>query len=171
MGILCTAVAVPTFAAPAGEEYLPKIPKAAGKQVIGNPDRGAGASILAPPVRGASPSGETSGNTNGGTNSGTNGGKKDSANDNTTKRANQEKPATQVSAKPSSEDSSGGTSVFSPILLLMIGGVLCLATGMILRRRRVRSLQYQTEDHRQDRVRNDRPTPEGEIVGTGETRP
>jgi hypothetical protein len=145
---LCLALAAPALAAPAGDEYLPKVPKAAGKGVIANPEQGAGASVVAPPVRG-------SGN--------------DTSSDN---KAKDSKPNTDaVSIEPvgtSSDSGDDGSTLLSPVILLMIAGVLCVAAGMIVRRRRGTVSERGAEANREQRRKTAPPTPEGEIVGSGE---
>ena len=61
--VILLALAAPAFAAPAGSEYVPKVPKAAGEEILRG-KQGPGGTILSPEVRGAdantSASGEAS---------------------------------------------------------------------------------------------------------------
>src|SRR3954454_22149603 len=96
---VCLGLAAPALAAPAGDEYLPKVPKAAGKGVIANPEQGAGASVVAPPVRG-------SGN--------------DTPSDNKAKDSKPNKDAVSIEPVGTSSDSGDdGSTLLSPVILLM----------------------------------------------------
>jgi hypothetical protein len=52
-GAASVLLSAPALAAPAGDEYLPKVPKSAGKGVVATPQGGAGSTILEPKTRGA----------------------------------------------------------------------------------------------------------------------
>src|SRR5215207_10611303 len=67
--VILFALAAPAFAAPAGSEYVPNVPKAAGEEILFG-KQGPGGTILSPEVRGADPantsaSGEASSGTDG----------------------------------------------------------------------------------------------------------
>ena len=51
-GAISLALAAPALAAPAGSEYVPKVPKAAGEEILRG-KQGPGGTILSPEVRGA----------------------------------------------------------------------------------------------------------------------
>ena len=153
------APAASAVAAPAGDEYLPKVPKAAGKEVVGNPQQGEGASVVSPTVRGTSSDTGGSGN----------GKAKQSKNSKQNKQNNAQAPPLAPAAD-TGDSSGGGNALFSPIVLLMIAGVVCVAVAMVMRRRKVKTLQYRAAKRRKRSAKSSRPTPEGEIVGSGKTR-
>jgi hypothetical protein len=137
-GLASLALAVPALAAPAGKEYLPKVPKSAGQQVVAHGTEGPGGTVLEPKARGA-------GGKNGG----------DSKAD----------PNATGAVDTSSGDDSGST-IFNPIVLLMIAGVIAGAVGMTLRRRQ--GSRPATEGNPETDVQpRARPTPDGEIVAGG----
>src|SRR3954447_3016447 len=148
---VCLGLAAPALAAPAGDEYLPKVPKAAGKGVVANPDQGPGASVVAPTVRGSASS--------------EGGGKSSDGGGNAKKGTNQAGPSQNASA-PADSSGDGGSAILSPIVLLMIAGVIAAAAGMTLRRRQGRKGDPEDGETQQEpeQVRNARPTPDGEIV-------
>jgi hypothetical protein len=152
--------------APSGEEYLPTVPKAAGKEVVANPEQGAGASVLEPTIGGASSSSASEGS---GVSSGSSGSSGEA-----TKQQKQppgEKRKRQPTEAPivpaSAEDDSSGSTLFNPIILLVIAGVGAAAVGMTLRRRQVEEPAGRGEAVA-DETKGPRPTPDGEIVAGGD---
>jgi hypothetical protein len=138
------AAAAPAMAAPAGDEYLPKVPKAAGKELAAGQD-GAGGSILEPAVRGAQGTGDQK-------NGDQNGDTPDSA--------------ALGSAGSSSGGGSGADALLDPVVLLVIAGVLAATIGMTLRRRQSDLGQSAAGgDDASRKTSNDRPTPDGGIDG------
>jgi len=121
--VILFALAAPAFAAPAGSEYVPNVPKAAGEEILFG-KQGPGGTILSPEVRGADPantsaSGEASSGTDG---SDANG----SANG---------------SDANGSETGAAGTApgaadtLLDPVVLLLIAGVAAAALSMTLRQK------------------------------------
>ena len=131
--VILFALAAPAFAAPAGSEYVPNVPKAAGEEILFG-KQGPGGTILSPEVRGAdaaetevrgadaaetSASGEASSGTDG---SDANG----SANG---------------SDANGSETGAAGTApgaadtLLDPVVLLLIAGVAAAALSMTLRQK------------------------------------
>jgi Mg-chelatase subunit ChlI len=182
------ALATPALAAPAGDEYLESVPKAQGKEVIANPKHRAGASVVSPPVRGsAEPRTRETGQT--GSSAGDEKGPSTKPAKNDEKRAttkpakNDEKRATTKPAKAAkilanpaapagSPSESGGNSIFNPIVLLVIAGVIAAAAGMTLRRRQDGPEdQIDVREHAPEQMKNPRPTPDGEIVAGSEKSP
>jgi hypothetical protein len=158
------------LAAPSGDEYLPKVPKAAGKEVVGNPEQGAGASVLEPTIRGASSSSASEGSSGSSVSSGSSG----STTDEATKQEKQpaaEKRNRQPTQAPivpaSAEDDSSGSTLFNPIILLVIAGVVAAAVGMTLRRRQGEERAGRGQAVA-DEAKGPRPTPDGEIVAGGD---
>jgi hypothetical protein len=117
------ALAAPALAAPAGSEYVPKVPKAAGEEILRGQQR-PGGTILSPEVRGAdaaktSASGEASNTSaSGEASSGTNG---SDANGSGTGAAGTAPGA--------------GDTLLDPVVLLLIAGVAAAALSMTLRQR------------------------------------
>jgi hypothetical protein len=127
---LCTAAAlsltvVPSaLAAPAGDEYLPKVPQSGAQDsAAGSSGTAAGTGTTTLPTGGTgpkSPSGE----------------KKAEAED--TDKGKKKSEVTPV-VSSDSDDSGGGSSgsiLFSPIVLLMVAAVIAAAVGMTLLRRK-----------------------------------
>jgi hypothetical protein len=141
------AITAPALAAPSGDEYLPKVPKAAGKELAAGQD-GAGGSILEPAVRGA-------GNGDSGSS-----GKGDSADG--------DPPASSGVASPasSSDDDSGASALLDPVVLLVIAGVIAATAGMTLRRRQTAlDRPAASGDDAPRKPTSERPTPDGGIDG------
>jgi hypothetical protein len=136
-GWISLALAVPALAAPAGKEYLPKVPKSAGGEVRAQGTQGPGGTILEPQARGAGKNGEGAATGDSNAQSGT--------------------PSTNTSTGDS------GSTIFNPIVLLMIAGVIAAAVGLTLRRRQGGrpATEGGAEPEAQPRAR---PTPDGEIV-------
>jgi hypothetical protein len=160
--LISVALAAPAYAAPAGDEYLPKVPKAEGKEVVANPKQGAGASVLSPSVRGATPPTASATSDSSHTSSGAEKQPKD-------KHAKRAKPSANTVAPASSSSDGGGSAIFNPIILLVIAGVIAAAAGMTLRRRQDGGDQPSDgEGDAPDHTKHARPTPDGEIVASGE---
>jgi hypothetical protein len=127
---LCTAavlsltVASPALAAPAGDEYLPKVPQSGAHNSGGSSGTTSGTGTTTLPTAGSgadSPSGE-----------------KKKSPDTDTEKEKKKSEITPVVASDSG-DSGGGSSgsiLFSPIVLLMVAAVIAAAVGMTLLRRK-----------------------------------
>jgi hypothetical protein len=161
------ALLSPTLAAaaPSGDEYLPKVPKAAGKEVVANPNQGEGASVLEPTIRGSEPT-DTSDTSE------TSGSSVPAASPKKTKKPADKKEkrepahATILPSSSGDDGSSGGSTLFNPIILLVMAAVVAAAVAMILRRRQDEgSGRHERES---DGARGPHPTPDGEIVAGGD---
>jgi hypothetical protein len=165
------AITAPALAAPSGDEYLPKVPKAAGKELAAGQD-GAGGSILEPEVRGAG-NGDSGSSGNG--NSGSSGkgdsgssGKGDSGSSGKGDSADGDPPASSGVASPasSSDDDSGASALLDPVVLLVIAGVIAATAGMTLRRRQTAlDRPAASGDDAPRKPTSERPTPDGGIDG------
>jgi hypothetical protein len=154
---------LPTSSAPAtpsGDEYLPKVPKAAGKEVVANPEQGAGASVLEPTIRGASSSSASEGS------SGSSG--EAAKQENQPAAEKRKRQPTQAPIVPASaDDESSGSTLFNPIILLVIAGVVAAAVGMTLRRRHGEEPADRGQAVAAE-AKGPHPTPDGEIVAGGD---
>jgi len=130
MAALSLAFAAPAVAAPAGDEYLPKIPQSgahsSGGSSGGSSSSGGSATTL--PTGGAPTSSAAKGSKSGA--------------DDTGKKNDKEKDqVTPLGAVGSGGSGGGGDSsgsiLFNPIVLLMIAAVIAVAVGMTLRRRSI----------------------------------
>ena len=126
--MLSLALAPPALAAPAGDEYLPKVPQS-GAHSSGS----GGSSASAGTATTTLPTGGTSSPTTSDTkNSGSDGSDKNKK-DNT----EQITPIGSSGSGGSGGGDSSGSIIFNPIVLLMIAAVIAVAVGMTLRRRSV----------------------------------
>jgi hypothetical protein len=151
-GLLSLAIAGPALGAPSGDEYLPKVPKASGDE-----------SVATPSYQGT----DTSAASSAPSQSGTSGAEETKQKEKKTKKSSKSEDRAVPVQAVSDQSSGGGSTLFDPVILLIVGGVICVAAGMIMRRRQTRSLQYRAKNRRQQ-LKSVRPTPEGEIVGSGE---
>jgi len=147
-GAVSLALATSALAAPAGDEYLPSIPKAGGNQSGGSQSGSSASSVPVPSSSGTGgPSSSTGANGNG-------------------------NPAAKSSpAQPSSsnDSSDGGSPLLDPVVILLVAGVIVTAVGMTLVRRHSDGSDSDWEDEPEtDDAPNARPTPDGEIVAGGE---
>jgi hypothetical protein len=157
---LSLAVVPPALAAPAGDEYLPKVPQSGGHSS----------------ASGSSASGATGTTTlpTGGTGSPTSDG--DNARSGDTGKSKKDKTEQQVVPVGSSGGSDGGDSsgsiFLNPIVLLIIAAVIAVAVGMTLRRRSVDEDDPESPGAPGPAVRREAGprTPDGEIA-TGRDRP
>ena len=125
-------------AAPAGDEYLPRVPKAAGKQVVAGEGKGAGSTILQPALRGA------------GGGNGSNGDPSDGP---------------PVGSQSADNSSAVLGTLGDPLVLLIIAGVISTAIAMTLRGRRAAIAGPPPDSDREQRTPSGSPrTPDGEIV-------
>jgi hypothetical protein len=157
------AITAPALAAPSGDEYLPKVPKAAGKELAAGQD-GAGGSILEPAVRGAG-NGDSGSSGNGDSGSS---GKGDSGSSGKGDSADGDPPASSGVASPasSSDDDSGASALLDPVVLLVIAGVIAATVGMTLRRRQTAlDRPAASGDDAPRKPTSERPTPDGGIDG------
>lgn len=123
--------------APAGDEYLPQVPKAAGKGVVAGEETGPGATILSPEVRGREGA--------------------DAA-------ELMRQAASPDGSGESSDDSGGaGDTLLDPVVLLLIAGVAAATVGMTLRRRQALAHEPGPEGAARE-AGSAPPTPSGEIV-------
>ena len=178
LSLLCVALsamlalATSAVAAPAGDEYLPKVPASA------NPGGASGShQDLSEPQ--ASGTDETTPTTGFGTSGSGSGSGSDSASaSDSGSDAKQEKQQgagkkpTKIDVKPSAGISSGGSDGGNSsgllIVLLIIAGVVAAAVGMILRHRAGAGEDDGGEGKSRERqgpqASGARPTPDGEIV-------
>jgi hypothetical protein len=112
------ALAAPALAAPAGSEYVPKVPKAAGEEILRG-QQGPGGTILSPEVRGADAD-ETSASGNDEAAGGADGIGTGAAGTATG----------AAGAAPGAAD-----TLLDPVVLLLIAGVAAAALSMTLRQR------------------------------------
>jgi hypothetical protein len=144
--VISLALAAPALAAPAGSEYVPKVPKAAGEEILRG-EKGPGGTILSPEVRGAdaaktSASGEASSGTNGSDGNGS---------------ANVSQTGAAATA-PGAAD-----TLLDPVVLLLIAGVAAAALSMTLRQRHSVSADPDAGGAASD-PGSAPATPDGEIV-------
>jgi hypothetical protein len=145
---ISVALAAPAFAAPAGDEYLPKVPKATGSSAALGPGgtSASGTRSSAPGPQSSAPSAE--------------GAAKNSANGGL--------PPVSSAPASSSDDSSDNT-LLSPVVILLIAGVVIAAVGMTLRRRNADGPKRQEESAAGwPEPGKTPPTPDGEIVAGGD---
>jgi hypothetical protein len=140
----------PAHGAPAGDEYIPRIPKASGGEVVAGEGNGPGSTILQPALRG------------------------------THKDRNEDpgpSPGSGPGSGPPSGTASGERSsavlgtLGDPLVLLILMGVIGLAIAMTLRGRRTATLgpPPNSDDDEESLRRSGSPsTPDGEIVDGGD---
>ena len=136
-------IAAPALGVPAGDEYLPQVPSATGEKPVGTDPSTAGP---------AEPETAKKADTT-----------KDDEN-----KTDDESAALALDPSGGGGDDSGGVldTLLDPIVLLLIGGVLAIAVGMLLARRQNGD---SPDPSRARRASSDAPhTPDGEIVGGGE---
>ena len=154
---LALVPAAQALAAPAGDEYLPSVPKADGKESAGkgSRDSGSGAAGPAPQDTGAAPA-DSAGKASG----------KNSDKDKGLKVAKAGAvPTAPVDQTSSSDDSSGALdTLLDPVVLLLLAGVAITAIGMTMRRRQVIAGDA-GEDRPTRELGSAPPTPDGEIIG------
>jgi hypothetical protein len=141
--------------APAGDEYLPEVPKAAGDEVVAAEDGGgeAGDTIVAPEARGQVDDSKSKG---------------PSSKDSKAKGDDSDATAVQPAATTDSDDDGGsGGTLLDPVVLLLLFGAVAAAVGMLLHRRRGGEGGSGDGD-RPARTRAKPATPDGEIVAGGE---
>jgi len=151
VGAIAIALSGTAYAGPAGQEYLPSVPKSQGHGGSSSPASSAGTTATSPeaPAFG------------GGGGKGQGHGKGTAAK---TSKPAKTGAAAPASSSSSSDDSSGG--FLNPIILLVIAGVVIIAIAMTLARRGGADSDGQ-EDPAMREAPNAPPTPEGEIVGGG----
>jgi hypothetical protein len=140
-------LAAPSLAAPAGDEYLPKVPEATGDQATSSSTGGTTTDSEAPGVTSS-------------------GGKDSKAKDDDDEIGSTSGP---LATSSDDDDSSGGLfdTLFDPVVLLLIAGVIVTAVGMTLRRRNEGDDRTKVKRARRDPATAP-PTPDGEIVTGGE---
>jgi hypothetical protein len=126
--MLSLALAPSALAAPAGDEYLPKIPQSgAHSSGSGGSSASAGTATTTLPTGGTSS--PTTSDTKNSSSDGSNKKKKDNT--------EQITPIGSSGSGGSGGGDSSGSIIFNPIVLLMIAAVIAVAVGMTLRRRSV----------------------------------
>jgi hypothetical protein len=163
MAALSLAFAAPALAAPAGDEYLPKIPQS-GAHSSGGSSGGSsasGGSATTLPKGGAPTSSDAKASKSG-------------ADDTSEKQDNKKDQITPVGSSGSGGSDGGdssGSILFNPIVLLMIAAVIAVAVGMTLRRRSVDEGDAEPPGTPGPggRPKNSPRTPDGEIA-TGHDR-
>ena len=113
------AIAAPAIAAPAGSEYVPKVPKAAGEEILRG-TQGPGGTVLSPEVRGADAAKTTA---SGEASSGTDGSDANGSDTNVGETG-------AAGTAPGAAD-----TLLDPVVLLLIAGVAAAALSMTLRQR------------------------------------
>lgn len=146
---ICLGVSAPALGAPAGDEYLPAVPKAAGKELATG--QNAGGTVLVPAARGAQENG---------------GDRRNAAR----KSRGAGDSAQSIDPASSSSDSSGTGALLDPIILLVIAGVVAATAGIMLRRRGHDTESPAAAGDASARA-SARPTPVGKIVNGGEEAP
>src|SRR5262245_6501747 len=168
---LSLAVAAPALAAPAGDEYLPKVPQS-GAHSSGGTSSGSGAVGTTTLPTGGTSSPSVSGSS---TSSGSGGGKTKPESKPAQDAAPKLAPLGSASSGASGDGDSSDSILFNPIVLLVIAAVIAAAIGMTLRRRRPDEAAPDSDGkpakrHEPGVARHTGPrTPEGEIV-TGRDR-
>ncbi len=143
------AATTPAFASPAGDEYVPQVPSGHGNTPV---DEGPGGiSKIEDAVAGVN-------------------GAVAPGKDATAKGESPSGEPLPIDTSSGGNDSSGVLdTIFDPVVLLLIAGVLAIAVGMILARRQGEGTSDPT------RARRNRPaappTPDGEIVAGGGDSP
>jgi hypothetical protein len=160
------ALAASAYAAPAGDEYLPKVPKASGNSASHN--QGSGASVNAASSAGSTTTETQASSTSAASNSSSTGG---GGTKSRKQGGNQRNPApAPVTAVPaSSSDDSSDSTLLSPVIILLVAGVILGAVGMTLRRRNT-GANTPGEEPGSGRhgAGQTPPTPDGEIVAGGD---
>jgi hypothetical protein len=152
------ALAPLALAAPAGDEYLPKVPGSGAHSSASGSSDSAGTPTTTLPTGGtSSPSSSDT----------------DKSKSDDTGKKDEQKIAPVGSADSGGSDGGGdsGSLLFNPIVLLVIAAVVAVAVGMTLRRRRVDEADSEspgTTGRAGDRGASPR-TPDGEIA-TGPDR-
>lgn len=158
---LSLAVVPPALAAPAGDEYLPKLPQS-GAHPSGSESSGSGSTGTTTLPTGGTGSPSTS-----------DGNKARSGDTGTSEKEKTEQQVVPVGSSGGSDgDDSSGSILLNPIVLLMIAAVIAVAVGMTLRRRNVDEDDPESPDAPGPAVRREAGprTPDGEIA-TGRDRP
>lgn len=145
VSLLCAA---PALAVPAGDEYLPQVPTATGDKPVNE-------------------TADAGGSASGGENAGSG---KDGEDSEATQGDDSEASETESGALAAGDDgdSDGGVldTLLDPIVLLVIGGVLTIAVGLMLARKQNGD---SPDPSRARRSSSDAPPPpDGEIVGGSE---
>jgi cobalamin biosynthesis Mg chelatase CobN len=148
------------IAAPAGDEYLPKVPDAAGNQAAGAKGGGDLNSGTGETTSGSS---ETAGSDTGATT------KAEGDRDQKGKKADEDRDDSKTAPATGTRSSGGGGGGSSGliVLVLIVAAVIVVAGGMILRHR-AGLTEGEGEDHGDGPgpggTPSARPTPDGEIV-------
>ena len=143
-------IAAPASAVPAGDEYLPQVPSSTGDKPVNE------SADPSPSSDSASASG------------GSEDGKKDSKEKDPKEDSGEAGEALLAGSGGDDGDGSGGVldTLLDPIVLLLIGGVLAIAIGMLLARRQNGDSPDPSRARRSSA--DAPPTPDGEIVGGAE---
>jgi hypothetical protein len=148
--VILFALAAPAFAAPAGSEYVPKVPKAAGAEVLRGKE-GPGGTILLPEVRGNQGAPESAQSSSSGDDDPSQG------------AADTSSGAADTSSGGADTSSGVAETLLDPVVLLLLAGVGAAALSMTLRQG-----QSVPEDPDAEMAASDRgsapATPDGEIV-------
>jgi hypothetical protein len=158
LGLAATlAFSSAALAAPAGDEYLPKVPDAAGSAAPAK-----GGNLTADP-------GETTTTTDTGTSASGTGGTKGNGDQRQDGKKSDAGSTPKPAAATDTSSSGGGGSSGLIVLVLIVVAVIVVAGGMILRRRAGLTEGDDDDDDRGDGsgpggTPSARPTPDGEIV-------
>jgi hypothetical protein len=174
---LTLVLATPAYGAPAGDEYLPKVPKASGESErrdgnSGGSSEARGGEASSGEASSSSDTATTESETLGAAPAGGGGGdsgKGEGAQPKKDAKDADPAPVPISSAPASSSDDSSDSALFSPVAILLIAGVLIAVVGMTLRRRNTDGDQQQegAGTGRPERGKAP-PTPDGEIIAGGD---
>jgi hypothetical protein len=164
--VWCLALGASAWAAPAGDEYLPKVPDATGHDASASRGGGGNGGSSAPLDSSSSSTGATAPVTSPSDSSGgPDKSHKDSKKDKVAKA-----PPAKLAVDSSDNSGDGSSGLFTPIVLLIVAGVIVAAVGMTLRHRAGGPGDEPEGDSRRDAGQppSARPTPDGEIFAGGD---
>lgn len=175
-GVALTLAFAPlALAAPAGDEYLPKIPQSGAHSSGGSAGGSEGGTTDTTTVPGGgTSSGSSSGSSSGAKQSTANQGDERDKKDKKDQKdkSQQVTPVGSTGSGDSDDGDSSGSILLNPIVLLMVAGVIAAAVAMTLRRRNVDEDEPEsagsTPSESDRGARSGPRTPDGEIVAGGD---
>jgi cobalamin biosynthesis Mg chelatase CobN len=158
---LSLALAPSALAAPAGDEYLPKVPQSGAHSSGTGGSSASGTATTTLPTGGSSSPSASDAKSSG----------SNSADKNKKDDSGQIAPIGSSGSGGSGGGDSSGSIIFNPIVLLMIAAVIAVAVGMTLRRRSVDEGDPEPPGGPEPSTRRESSprTPDGEIA-TGQDR-